>query len=105
MRSTDEQLRLVRERANMLRRRRSMFRYGVSAACCLLLILVLVVAMPDVSGNVVPPEEAAFGSLLLTSPMLSRIVIGILAFVLGVFVTLLCVHRSARRDGTEDEEP
>ena len=49
------------------------------------------------------PEDVAFGSLVLSSPLLSYIVVAVLAFAFGVFVTLLCVARR-RLHGTQEEE-
>ncbi len=105
MRSTDEQLRLIRGRARRLReRRRSLARFGAGAACCLALILLLSVMLPGVSGNAAPSGEVPFGSLILISPLLSYIVIAILAFVLGACVTLLCIFHRPRPGRSEEEE-
>ena len=37
-------------------------------------------------------EEQLYGSLILSTPYLGYVVIGILTFVLGVLVTILCLH-------------
>ena len=89
MRGMDEQLRLVQSKA---------------AVCCFALVLYLGFLLPGGDGGAVLPEGATFGSLVLFSPKLSCFVIAILAFILGVCVTLLCVYRRERRDGTEDED-
>ena len=103
MRSTDEQLRIVRDKASKLRRRRqNLTRAGASAAC-LSLLAALIILTPRANGTVIR-EDAAFGSLILTSPVLTYVVIAILAFVLGVCVTLLCILRRPRRGRSEEEE-
>ncbi len=105
MRITDEQLRLVRERAEKLRTRRQRLLRRGTAALCLLLAAALGLVLPGMEGGAALPEEAAFGSIVLTSPGLSYIVIAILAFALGVCVTLLCIQRRAQgRDGEDRDE-
>ena len=104
MRSTDEQLRLIRSKAAKRRQRRqNRLRYGATGAGCLLLIAALGILIPRAGGNVSLPEGVAYGSLVLSSPLLSYIVVAILAFAFGVFVTLLCVARR-RLHGTPEEE-
>ena len=100
MRSADEQLRLVREKAEKLRRRRqALLREGTGAAG-LVLAAFLCFLLPR-AGGVALPEGAVYGSLILTSPLVSYAVVAVLAFVLGICVTLLCLHRR----GPEDEDP
>ena len=103
MRSTDEQLQLVRSRAAKLRKRRqSLLRSGAMAAC-FLLAAALGPLLPLTEGSVGAPEALAYGSLILSSPLLSYIVVAILAFALGILITLLCVgHRAAH--GIPEEE-
>jgi cytochrome bd-type quinol oxidase subunit 2 len=104
MRSTDEQLRLVRNRASKLRmRRRRMLRRG-AAAGCLLPAAVLGFLLPSVEGSAAIGAGAVYGSVILTSPALSYIVVAILAFILGACVTLLCLHRRGRTGSPEEEE-
>ena len=104
MRGTDEQLRIVRSKAAKLRRRRDLLRQGAAAALCLALITALGLALPRVGGRLTVPGYGAFGSLVLATPALGYIVIGVLSFALGVCLTLLCIHRRRRWDETEDEE-
>jgi hypothetical protein len=100
MRSADEQLRLVREKAEKLRRRRqALLREGTGAAG-LVLAAFLCFLLPRAGGTALP-EGAVYGSLILTSPLVSYAVVAVLAFVLGICVTLLCLHRR----GPEDEDP
>lgn len=105
MRSMDEQLALVRSRAAGLRRKRGdRRRFAAASAVCLLLIAVLGILMPEVSGKLALPEEAVFGSLVLASPAIGYIVIGILAFALGVLITLFsCCRRETGGDTEEDD--
>ena len=104
MRSADEQLRLIRERAKIRRQKRqTALLQGAAALCCLALAAFLGIILPHL-GGVTLPEGAAVGSIVFLKPQLGCIVLAVLAFCLGVFVTLLCVHRRERQGETEDEE-
>ncbi len=104
MRSTDEQLRLIRNRASGLRLRRERRLRRGAAAGCLLLAAALGLLLPGTGGSAVIGGGAVYGSIILTSPALSYIVIAILAFILGVCVTLLCLHHRSRKGSPEEEE-
>ncbi len=104
MRSMDEQLRLIRGRAEKLRqRRRTLLRSGAAAAC-LLLAAALGLFLPRPEGDLRLPEGAAYGSLVLSSPLLSYMIIAVLAFALGVVVALLCISRRAAHGAPKDED-
>ena len=100
MRNTDEQLKEIYSRAEKIRtRRRARARMTAAVCVCLVLIAALGFAMPPVRGELAAQEGAVYGSLAASSPALGLIVIGVLAFALGVCVTLLCVR--LREDGKE----
>ena len=105
MRSADEQLRLIRNKAAGLRRRRQALLWEGGCAVCLLAAVFLRFLLPGVGAGAALPEGAAYGSLILTSPMVSCIVVAVLAFALGICVTLLCVHRREQGGEGEDEDP
>ena len=96
MRTTDEQLEQVLARSEHLRSRtaarRSAVPYALACAACLALIAFVVSTMPQVGGEVAPPAGAAFGSLALGGPTMGFVLVCLLAFALGVCVTLLVVH-------------
>lgn len=97
MRSNEERVAAVKRRVRQLeaQRRRSRSRIAVlsSAVACLAIIVAAACAMPGVmerltAGNYAGYETAA--SIFGGSTTIGYIVIGLLAFVLGVLVTLLC---------------
>ncbi len=104
MRCTDEQLRLVRDRAEALRRRRERLLQRGAAAACLVLMASLGLLLSGRSGGASLAEGGAFGSIVLVSPVLGYIVAAVLAFVLGVSVTLLCLRHRGEGDSPEDED-
>ena len=104
MRQTDDQLREILERSEKLKRkasRRIAAAQALSAAACFVLLLALSLTIPTVSGAAGGPEPGSYGSLILSSPQLGYMVIAVVAFLLGVCVTLLCVHlrKQNRKDG------
>ncbi len=108
MRTNEEMLNAVHGRASEMRRKRSrrrtIFMGGGAAACALALIALLAQAMPSLQDKLVPGNGGAAmqASILADSGALGFAVVGIVAFMLGVAVTVLCLLMRRQRDG-EDE--
>lgn len=78
------------------------------ALCCFLCSALLAVL---VLGITVMPEKLAvtsagsvYGSFLLSREAGGYVLIALIAFVLGVAVTLLCLHYRKKQDDTRDEQ-
>jgi len=95
MRSTDEQLREIMKRAETVREdhaARGAFRASVLASCvCVLLIAAVCFNLPGLQIKQSGADLQQYGSLLLAAPYIGYIMVGILAFALGVCVTFLCI--------------
>ncbi|MBQ6650611.1 MAG: hypothetical protein IJM67_05095 [Atopobiaceae bacterium] len=96
MRTSDEQLDEVLRRSARLKARVAM-RHAIlidslAAAACLVLLVFVATTLPDLGGSVVTPTGGQYGSLVLDGPNLGHVVICLLAFLLGVFLTLLSIH-------------
>jgi len=96
LRGTDEQMKDIMRRAERLRERKSAKSRIASLAGSSLLSLVLLIAaasyIPALGGHEsVSAADGHYGSLIISGPGLGYAVIGILAFVLGICVTLLCL--------------
>ncbi|MBO4352628.1 MAG: hypothetical protein J5818_03950 [Eggerthellaceae bacterium] len=110
MRSTDERIVAVQVRSRALQRHRNQRRNVVvtalSAVVSAAAIIGCAFTIPGVLGTAsVVPEgtSGAFGSIVASGGMLGFIFIGVLAFCLGVAVTLLCVKlREYSQDETDD---
>ncbi|MBQ3424714.1 MAG: hypothetical protein IJH38_05920 [Clostridia bacterium] len=108
MRTNEELLSAVHARAEArarVRRRRRIALMGSGAAACAMALIVLMArAMPALHERAVPGGEGALlqGSILADSGALGYAVVGIVAFLLGVAVTLFCVLLKRRRDGEEE---
>ncbi len=112
MRSNEERVAAVKRRAAQIgrqkRRRKNRLWALAAAAACLALIVGVSFAMPGLSeklaaGNYTEYEAAA--SIFGGSAAAGYIIIGLLAFALGVCVTVLCFKLKAfqKKDGeTED---
>lgn len=96
MRSTDEQLQEILRRTELVRENRGIrTKLRTSAAACVVCALLLITAcisLPRLRMDAASPEMQPYGSLLLAAPYLGYVIVCILAFALGICVTLLCVH-------------
>ena len=102
MRSIDEQLTEIAKRATRMsaqaasRRRAALDALAVAA--CLILIAFVATTIPQLDAALTGVSASQFGSLVITSPALGYVLIGVLAFLLGISVTLLAFHlRKMRR--------
>lgn len=102
MRTTEQQLREILSRAESVKARRAQKRRlaidGAAAALCLVLLLAASASLPRLPDASAQGAAVQYGSLILASGALPLVVIGVLAFALGVCVTLLCVHLRAMRE-------
>ena len=100
MRSTDEQLQEILQRSDVIQKDR-ILRGRIAAdltatAVCLVLLVSAARYLPVLRTVEEQTEAAQYGSLLLLTAGTGYVVVGILAFALGVFVTLLCLHLKER---------
>ena len=112
MRSHEERVAETKRRiAKMERekqRRRNTITMASSVAACLVLLIGASLAMPGIAakvrtGGYTGCETA--GSIFQSSAALGYIVIGLLAFLLGVCVTVLCFRlRQMSREDAQDKE-
>lgn len=103
MRNTDEQLREILSRAEYIRLLRRNRAAEIGAAClCAALIIALSLVIPLAKGELAEPS-GSYASLIQNAPELGYVVIGVLAFALGVCFTLLCVHLAGKREGKQDK--
>ena len=110
MRSTDERIVAVQARSRALQRRRNQRRNvvvpAISAVVSAAAIIGCAFIIPGVldTAPVVPEgTTGAFGSIVASGGMLGFGFIGVLAFCLGVAVTMLCVKlREYSQDEADD---
>ena len=96
MREIDDQMNEIMRRSDIMKKRKSINGYiagfGVTIAACLLLMVVSVASMANKNINTTVVELTGYGSLIMSAPYMSYVVVALLAFILGILVTLLCKH-------------
>ena len=94
------------ERAEKLRRGR--ITAASAAAACLALIVGCSFAIPNITAKLQPGDDPRFetaASIFNGSAALGYIAVGLLAFLLGVCVTILCFRlRQMNREDKQDQE-
>ncbi len=94
MRSTDEQLKDILVRSDRMKERKRakdrVLAFAGSTCLSFVLLALVVSYLPLLGSGSGYSAEGQYGSLILSGPGLGCAVIGILAFVSGICVTLLC---------------
>ncbi len=93
------------ERSKKQRRMRAAMLGTVSVGVSLAMIIALAFWIPGIVEREMTGEALDYsGSMFTDSPVLGFIIIGILAFILGILVTLLChyLHRRVEDPVSED---
>ena len=112
MRSHEERVAETKRRIAKIERekrlRRDKFTMISAVAACLALLIGASLAMPGIAANIQTGNYSGFetaASMYGGGAALGYIVIGLLAFLLGVCVTILCFRiRQMNREDGQDEE-
>ena len=112
MRSHEERVAEAKRRIAKMerekRRRRNTITMVSAVAACLVLLIGASFAMPGIAASIQTGDYAGFetaASIFHGGAALGYIVIGLLAFLLGVCVTVLCfrIRQLSREDGQDRE--
>ena len=112
MRSHEERVAETKRRIAKIERekrlRRSTITMASAVAACLVLLIGASLAMPGIAARIQINDYAGFettASMYGGGAALGYIVIGLLAFLLGVCVTVLCfrLRQMSREDGQDEE--
>ena len=111
MRSHEERVAETKRRIAKIeraKRRRNTITMASAVAACLALLIGASLAMPGIAASIQTGDYSGFetaASMYGGGAALGYIVIGLLAFLLGVCVTVLCFRlRQMNRDDTQDKE-
>ena len=112
MRSHEERVAETKRRIAKIerekRRRRNTVTMASAVAACLALLIGASLAMPGIAANIQTGDYFGFetaASIFHGGAALGYIVIGLLAFLLGVCVTVLCFRlRQMNREDGQDKE-
>ena len=112
MRSHEERVAETKRRITKIERekrlRRNTITMASAVAACLALLIGAALAMPGIAANIQTGDYVGFetaASMYGGSAALGYIVIGLLAFLLGACVTVLCfrLRQMNREDGQNEE--
>ncbi len=102
MRNTDEQLAEILDRSGKISKRRNILKHIVTDAVAVVLCIIALAGtglyIPDIANMPSGTAETQYGSFILSGQYTGYVVVGIIAFVLGIFVTLLCLHVKETKD-------
>ena len=109
MRNTDDQLKEIMQRSKTIKAKHdskvAIAAEAVSSVICLILMVVVIALLPgfNAGGNVA--TQVQYGSLILRSSYIGYVIVGALAFILGILVTLLCaqVRKLNLMEGAKEE--
>ena len=112
MRSHEERVAETKRRIAKIeqekRRRRNTVTMASAVAACLALLIGASLAMPGIAASIRTGDYSGFetaASIFHGGAALGYIIIGLLAFLLGVCVTVLCFRlRQMNREDTQDGE-
>lgn len=95
MRSPNEQLTEIMQRADNIKQkdnlRKHLMNQTFSACACIALIVITCCYLPGITLVTASSLSTQFGSLILNTSYIGYVVIGVLAFILGILVTTLCL--------------
>lgn len=111
MRSPEERITEVKRRIAKKERQKRLQQYRIAAvfavAACLVVIVSVSLSLPGVLNRIEPGTSFGYetaATILGGNAALGYIVIGLLAFILGVCVTILCFHIRLMNREEETEE-
>lgn len=96
MRSTDEHFSEIMKRAAVIKEkqilRRKLVIESVSACACIFFLVLTAFSLPRITDGADLNSQTHYGSLILQVSYMGYVIVGLLAFILGILVTLLCIH-------------
>jgi hypothetical protein len=107
MRSIDDQMNEITKRSRKIQRKQKNHRLiitdTIGACACLALLVGVASGISNIEIGSWDAAGSIYGSLLLSAPAAGYVTIGVLGFLLGICITLLCLHlHRQRRDGEDD---
>lgn len=97
--SLEQSLHELSARSRRLRRKRKRESLGALSAASLVLFAALIVSVRTVAGRLGPgAESSVLGAFVLPNAAGGYILAGVIAFVLGVIITLVCIRYKTKSD-------
>ncbi len=98
----DEALEEILKRGRKIREKRNKQITGVLSTTTVILTFILFLSISIFTGNVVTETHSAYGSFLLPTEVLGYVIVAVIAFVMGVIITVIIKkHKRTENDNEE----
>ena len=97
----DEALEEILKRGRKIREKRNKQITGVLSTTTVILTFILFLSISIFTGNVVTGTHSAYGSFLLPTEVLGYVLVAVIAFVLGVIITVIA-RKNKWKENNED---
>ena len=98
----DEALEEILKRGRKIREKRNKQITGVLSTTTVILTFILFLSISIFTGNVVTGTHSAYGSFLLPTEVLGYVIVAVIAFVMGVIITVI-VRQYKRKENDREE--
>ena len=97
----DKALNEILKRGRKIRAKRNKKMTGVLSTTTVVLTFILFVSISIFTGNVVTGTHSAYGSFLLPTEVLGYVIVAVIAFVMGVIITVIVRKKNKESDREE----
>ena len=97
----DEALEEILKRGRKIREKRNKQITGVLSTTTVILTFILFLSISIFTGNVVTGTHSAYGSFLLPTEVLGYVIVAVIAFVMGVIITVIVRKNNKENDKGE----
>lgn len=109
MRSSSEQMSEIMRRAEVVKEKRvirnKMYASAIATSICAVLLTAVAFYLPHLTTESKDQVMQRYGSLLLGASYIGYVIVGILAFALGICATLLCIFwKDLKKKSQKQEE-
>lgn len=98
----DEALEEILKRGRKIREKRNKQITGVLSTTTVILTFILFLSISIFTGNVVTETHSAYGSFLLPTEVLGYVIVAVIAFVMGVIITVI-IKKNKRTENDNEE--
>lgn len=94
----DEALNEIYKRGRKIREKRNKRITGALSTATVIATFILFLSISIFTGNVVTGNNSAYGSFLLPTEVLGYVIVAVIAFVLGVIITVIVRKKRTDND-------
>ena len=97
----DEALNEILKRGRKIREKQNKRITGALSTATVISTFILFISVSIFTGNAVNGTNSAYGSFLLPTELLGYVIVAVIAFVLGVIITVI-VRKNKRKENNEE---